>query len=513
LPEGTSDSRFGTPRGEAIPSAHRPSGRFPRRLALLTALATALTTLLLAEIVLRAAGHGPWQVSTLDAREPVMNQPDPVRGWRNRPGRYVIPPYTAGGRETEIHILPDGSRATGAGEPDGRRVLVLVGGSYTRGNGLSDEQTSAWKLQARFPELRVQNHGTGGYGTYQSLLALEEILPRSDVAFVLYGFIDHHEVRNVAPPGWIDLLSRFSRRRQVRVPYCTLDARGELVRHPPASYPAWPLRRWLATVAFAERAVAYAGGSERAAQGRAVTERLLVEMEARSRRHGSGFAVVLLSVGPDAKAHYPTFLARSGIRVADCARPVTAAYQVPGEGHPNDRLTTIWSRCIERELGDVLRALSDRTARVTPGDPGAKDSNRGHASVRGGARRDLRAARLAADCARSAPPSRASSGQTRDRRPARCEGRDRRQLDPLAGIHRSARVVVLAGPGLLGPLQDTIARLSPRSPHPQSTRTARTSSSVGAPSSTALAGSRVTEASRQSGRPTRSRIAMLSMPG
>jgi hypothetical protein len=369
LPEGTSDSRFGTPRGEAIPSAHRPSGRFPRRLALLTALATALTTLLLAEIVLRAAGHGPWQVSTLDAREPVMNQPDPVRGWRNRPGRYVIPPYTAGGRETEIHILPDGSRATGAGEPDGRRVLVLVGGSYTRGNGLSDEQTSAWKLQARFPELRVQNHGTGGYGTYQSLLALEEILPRSDVAFVLYGFIDHHEVRNVAPPGWIDLLSRFSRRRQVRVPYCTLDARGELVRHPPASYPAWPLRRWLATVAFAERAVAYAGGSERAAQGRAVTERLLVEMEARSRRHGSGFAVVLLSVGPDAKAHYPTFLARSGIRVADCARPVTAgAGRGPPQRSPDDDLEPLHRARARRRPARALR--SDRPSHAR--GPGRK---------------------------------------------------------------------------------------------------------------------------------------------
>ena len=513
MPEEAPIPRAGTARGEASPGTARPPGRSPLGLALLTALATGVTVLALAEVLLRAAGHGPWQASTLDAFEPVMNEPDPVRGWRNMPGRYVIPPYAAGGRETEIHILPDGSRATGAGEPDGRRALVLVGGSYTRGNGLSDEETTAWKLQTRFPELRVQNHGTGGYGTYQSLLALEEILPRRDAAFVLYGFIDHHEVRNVAPPGWIDLLSRFSRRRQVRVPYCTLDARGELVRHPPASYPAWPLRRWLATVAFAERAVAYAGGSERAPQGRAVTERLLIEMGALSRRHGSGFAVVLLSVGPDAKAHYPTFLARSGIRVADCARPVTAAYQVPGEGHPNDRLTTIWSRCIERELGDVLRALSDRTARVAPGDPHAEDSNRGHASVRGRARRDLRDARLPEDCARSAPPAHASREQTRERRPDRCEGRDRRLPDPLARIHRSARVVVLAGLGLLDRLQDTPARPSPRTPHPQSTRAARSSASVGAPRSTALAGSRVTEASRQSGRPTRSRIAMLSMPG
>jgi hypothetical protein len=398
--------------GAPVPraAAARPPGRSPRRLTLLTALATGVTSLALAEVVLRATGHGPWASSTLDAREPVMNEPDPVRGWRNMPGRYVIPPYGEGGHETGIHIGPDGGRATGPGDSSGRRGLVLVGGSYTRGNGLSDAETTAWKLQRRFPELQVMNHGTGGYGTYQSLLALEELLPQRDVAFVLYGFIDHHEVRNVAPPGWIDLLSRFSQRRQVAVPYCTLDALGELERHPPASYPAWPLRRWLASVAFAERAVAYAKGSARAVQGRAVTERLLVEMAALARRHASGFAVVLLSARREARVHYERFLTGSGIRVADCARPVTAAYQVPGEGHPNDRLTTIWSRCIERELGEVLRSLSDRTARVTPGYPDAEYSNRGHVSVRGGALRVLRAARLPEDCAKSAPPSRAWSG-------------------------------------------------------------------------------------------------------
>ncbi len=65
-----------------------------------------------------------------------------------------------------------------------------------------------------------------------------------------------------------------------------------------------------------------------------------------------------MSVRPEARAHYRRFLTGKGIRFADCARPVTAAYQVPGEGHPNDRLTTIWSRCIDTELGSDLRSVS-----------------------------------------------------------------------------------------------------------------------------------------------------------
>ena len=327
-----------------------------------------MASLALVEVALRVTGHEPWTPSTLDAREPIMNQPDPVRGWRNRPGRYVIPPYGEGGHETGIRIGPGGGRATGPDDSSGRRGLVLVGGSYTRGNGLSDDETTAWKLQRRFPELQVMNHGTGGYGTYQSLLVLEELLPKHDVAFVLYGFIDHHEVRNVAPPEWIDLLSRFSRRRHVAVPYCSLGANGELVRHSPEAYPVWPLRRWLATVAFLERVVAYSGGGERIRQRRPVTELLLVEMESLTRRHGGGFAVVFLTARRNTIAHYARFLRGRGIRFADCAHTVSPRFQVPGEGHPNDRLTSIWTDCVDEKLGDALRVAERRAG--SPRDAG-----------------------------------------------------------------------------------------------------------------------------------------------
>ena len=74
---------------------------------------------------------------------------------------------------------------------------------------ISDEDTLAWKLQQRFPEARVSNFGTGGYGGYQSLLFMERELPRLGAgSVVLYVFTGHHTARNVAPRSWMRLLAQ-----------------------------------------------------------------------------------------------------------------------------------------------------------------------------------------------------------------------------------------------------------------------------------------------------------------
>ena len=53
---------------------------------------------------------------------------------------------------------------------------MVLGCSFVQGWALSDEETFAWKLQERFVRARVLNFGTAGYGTTQSLLALERYL-------------------------------------------------------------------------------------------------------------------------------------------------------------------------------------------------------------------------------------------------------------------------------------------------------------------------------------------------
>ena len=143
--------------------------------ALATAAIGLITILVLSEVVLRLNGFKPW-VYAGSSDEPVMYGRDSVLGWRNRPGDYVMPPFAPGGSSIDVTYLADGRRATGP--DDGRSGddgdLIIVGGSYTQGWAISDRETYAWKLQLRYPKLRVRNHGTGGFGTYQSLLVLEE---------------------------------------------------------------------------------------------------------------------------------------------------------------------------------------------------------------------------------------------------------------------------------------------------------------------------------------------------
>ena len=54
--------------------------------------------------------------------------------------------------------------------------------------------------------------------SYQSLLTLEEKLPELvNTNLVVYGFIEHHETRNVASAEWLSILKQYSKRRHVSV--------------------------------------------------------------------------------------------------------------------------------------------------------------------------------------------------------------------------------------------------------------------------------------------------------
>jgi hypothetical protein len=312
-----------------------------------------------AEVLLRASGHGPWRYLTAGRNEPMVHQPDPVLGWRAKPGSYDIPPYAPPAPAIHMTILSDGTRATGSGDDDARPTLAFVGGSITQGWAISDDETFAWKIQQRFPALHVRNYGVSGYGTYQSLLVLEHAFAQPHPPqTVFYGFIEEHEVRNVANPLWLLLLNLRSTAGGVSTPYCTLDAAGDLVRHAPLGYPQWPGRQHLATVAFLEQEYATLEAGNRGDQARAVTEQLLLEMNRYVKQNGARFTVALLHFSPAAKAHYAKFLESHGVDFVDCAYPMTAAMRVKGEYHPNGRMNTRFAECIAAKIeaaGDAPR--------------------------------------------------------------------------------------------------------------------------------------------------------------
>ena len=234
-----------------------------------------LAALVIAEIALRSSGHKPWKEFDGHLDMPRMHEPDPDLGWRSKEGRYVF-------GTTPIHMTfwPDHTRATAAAPVRADAAVVVLGCSFVQGWALSDEETFAWKLQERFARARVLNFGTAGYGTTQSLLALERYLEErkrthgaaaaKGPLIVVYGFSDFHASRSIAEASWLKTLAQGSR-GQGATPYATLGGDGELQLHPPKTYPAWWLHRRLATVATLEELWASFDAMKRTSQANAVT--------------------------------------------------------------------------------------------------------------------------------------------------------------------------------------------------------------------------------------------------
>jgi hypothetical protein len=333
----------------------------PTKLLVFTLIAcctSVLATLVAIEAFLRlGAGIQPWQNRPI-AGEPVIHESDSVLGWRNKPGEYLFSRTDSSGNFVKMSFESDGSRATGISRQAGKCKLVVLGCSLTQGWPISDSETYAWKLQTRLPDWEVYNYGTGGYGTYQSLLVLEGLLarPGPPPKIVIYGFASFHEDRNVAAWYWLKLLSKFSHRGHVGVPYCDLDpATNGLRRHPPETYPTWPLKRYLATVVVAEEAFAGFQSHRRMLQRRAVTQQLLLEMSRVCRERGVRFLVASLVQEPGS-TDYRGFLHQHQIPDVDCLH---SGYGTPeftaGDGHPNELMNAFWADRIDQAVSCVMR--------------------------------------------------------------------------------------------------------------------------------------------------------------
>jgi hypothetical protein len=284
-----------------------------------------------------------------------MHAPDPILGWKPKPGQYRFGPYLPGGSSVAVTIRPDGARRSGPDGAAGRPEVLLVGCSFTMGWAVADEQTWAWRLQDLRPDVEVVNRGVGGYGTLQSLLLLEQLLGRDGhrPARVLYGFLDHGW-RNVAAPRWLQALSLNV--NTVATPYATLTPDGRLERHPPEAYPSLPLHRYLASVALVENALVQRRAAGRQAMATPVTELLIKEMADLCRAAGVEFSLVFLSVPKPTRAAYAAYAREHDIDVIDCDQQPRVDEMVPGEmAHPNGAVHRRWGDCIAAALAEPDR--------------------------------------------------------------------------------------------------------------------------------------------------------------
>jgi hypothetical protein len=82
-----------------------------------------------------------------------------------------------------------------------------------------------------------------------------------------------------------------------------------------------------------------------------VTQELIREMNELAKQHGVQFAVVLLyGLKPEGKVDYVNYFKQHNIEHYDCQHTKTPDLVVPGEGHPNGKLNTLWAKCIAKSL-------------------------------------------------------------------------------------------------------------------------------------------------------------------
>ncbi len=289
-------------------------------------------------------------------------QPDPYLGWVNKPGVYSSPSPFPHDPPLTITIRDDGSRATASldiGNP--RHRLVLVGGSGIFGQGLSDEQTMAWKLGRLLPQTQVLNYGVMAYGTYQSMLMLEKVLSTlQGVDIVIYGFIPHHIDRNVAPAYWRNIVNMLSS-KGVKVPYVTLSSENRLVRHSPQPFAAWFASRYLVTFRileiFLERTYFFL--SENDTEKHTIMQLLLLRMRNLCNANGCRLVVAMLDNSRKIDSFYTRFCRANQIPVInfDISELKGVPLTNPRDGHPTEAVNTIWA---EQAAPFLLKMINGR---------------------------------------------------------------------------------------------------------------------------------------------------------
>ena len=282
--------------------------------------------------------------------------PDKELGWITRPGYWGVDI-----RKTPMTILYGGERLTkGEVETMDEAVCLLVGGSYMLGYGVADNDTIASNLRRRYPAWHFVNVAVPGYGTYQSYLMLKRYVEEHPVNLprrVVYGYMDHHGVRNIAPYDWIKGLSSY-RGVHIAPPHLERAEDGSWVERPYEEINFLGLADNLSLVYFLQDIYLRYTRPLSHDEGPAATCHILGLMQGFCEEHGIEFDVVNISKSDPAWSEATEKCAREkGIGFADCSMDIR--YEDPewfltkdGEvsGHPNEKYHAAVAQCIATKL-------------------------------------------------------------------------------------------------------------------------------------------------------------------
>jgi hypothetical protein len=309
------------------------------------------------ELGLRLTGYGPLDITVASEEQKTRFIPpftrDPLSGWTLLPGTFELL-LAKRDRRSLITINQDSSRITSNHSVTERATssgIVFIGDSYTFGEGLDNNETMAWQVQQQLPEINVYNFGVPGYGTCQSWLRVRKLLSNGIRANVLvYGFSDFHEERNILAPqmDWVTAIRNSTGSSEY--PRCYIAGSSIVVEAP---------RDWSLLISLARRSALakslvgiWLSLLEDSANSRRLTEALLLELNALSKKHGSTFLVFLQDLSIESHRHYVKFFTDNRIPYSDGSTELANGQHRLPDGHPGPETNRAWA---EKIVADVQR--------------------------------------------------------------------------------------------------------------------------------------------------------------
>ena len=306
-----------------------------------------IITIILLEVLLRLFGFTPWQFYQSDLNEPTINKYDSKVGWKPKKGIYIFPPKSDNANNTTFTILKDGSRFSGESIDISKGDVVFVGGSITQGVAVDDKETFSFYLQNKLTDYKVKNYGVGGYGTYQSYLLLKDLLKNeNNIKHIIYFFIEPHEIRNVGDASWLNILTRFSKRKHVHLPYAQLDKHDNLVEYLPVKYIELPFRKYSALITRVEKKIMRIKLYSKYKDETKIAQKIILKMKEISKKNGSKFLFINLYSDKNKLKSYFEFSKKNKVTFVDCEHPLIEGFRVQNDGHPNAKSHKLYSDCI-----------------------------------------------------------------------------------------------------------------------------------------------------------------------
>ena len=300
-------------------------------------------SLIIVELLLRILGFNPWKY--VSSQNQKIFDYDQKIGWKSKQGVYDVIASDEFKIKTILTILDDKSRYTGNNLSD--KKILIVGGSFTQGWGVNDNETFAYKLQNEFTNFKIKNYGQSGYSGVQSYLLLKELLDSENkIKLVIYGFIDHHEYRNVARGEWLELLLKYSKNghsNSTKIPYATVNKNKDLIFNDPLGYLQLPFREELSLIPLIEITIMKYSTKRRKKIQKEVARQIFLKMNNLSKQNNSQF--IVLNLHSNIK-EYESFFKKNDINFVDCNLFLNKNYLIKGDYHPNGKAHSVYSNCI-----------------------------------------------------------------------------------------------------------------------------------------------------------------------